>query len=97
MSRRPAAHRYEIDLHGLTVERAIRRLEQELTVCRARRTTPVLVITGRGFGSAGQQSVLGPAIEKWLRGARGGALGVVQCRRVQRGGALWVELSRAGD
>ncbi len=97
MSRRPLEYEYEIDLHGLTVARALRRLKDELYTCRARRTTPVLIITGRGWGSPSGKAVLGPAVEAWLRGPDGAALGVVQCRREQRGGALLVQLSAPGD
>ena len=83
----------EIDLHGLPVERALARLEHELVFCRARRISPVLVITGRGWGSAGGRSVLGPAVRSWIEGASGRALGVRECRPTARGGALWLRLS----
>lgn len=99
MSRRrdPAPPKYEIDLHGMTVARATRRLEQELYTLRVRRETPVLVITGRGWGSPSGKAVLGPAIRAWLESPAGAALGVVRCHPVQRGGALVVDLSPPGD
>jgi len=84
---------HEIDLHGLDVPRALARLEQELTFCRARRISPVLVIAGRGWGSAGRKPVLAPATRAWLAGPAGRALGVVECRPTGRGGAFWVRLA----
>ena len=85
---------YEIDLHGMGVATALSRLEGELTLCRARRMTPVLVITGRGWGSEGGRAVLAPAVKSWLDGDLGRALGVVECRPQHRGGAFWVRLER---
>ena len=85
---------HEIDLHGLDVARALARLEQELTFCRARRISPVLVIAGRGWGSSLGKPVLAPAARAWLEGPAGRALGVVDCRPTGRGGAFWVRLAR---
>ena len=82
----------EVDLHGLTVARALARVEAELTYCRARRLSPVLVITGRGWGNPDGRSRLGPAVRAWLEGREGRALGVLECRVVSDGGALWVRL-----
>ncbi len=82
----------EIDLHGLGIERARARLEEELTFCRARRLSPLLVITGRGWNSPGQKPVLGPVLSAWLKGPAGRALGVAECRSTSAGGALLVSL-----
>lgn len=82
----------ELDLHGLSVAQAKRRLEQELTLCRARRLSPLRVVTGRGWQSPGGRPVLAPAVRAWLEGPEGRALGVRECRVVARGGALWVRL-----
>ena len=90
------AWRHEVDLHGCTVESAQRRLLGELTRCRATRCSPVLVITGKGFGSAGGNGVLGPAMERWLKGPDGRSVGVTSVRAVRSGGALEVVLQRSG-
>jgi DNA-nicking Smr family endonuclease len=86
----PAA--LEIDLHGCTVEQAQRRLRSELARARALRMTPLLVVTGRGFGSPGGTARLKPAVEAWLRGVEGRGFGVRVVRETARGGALLVEL-----
>jgi DNA-nicking Smr family endonuclease len=88
----PWAH--EVDLHGCTVEGAERRLLGELTRCRAARRSPVLVITGRGYGSTGGTGVLGPAVRRWLEGPRGRELGVARVREERSRGALVVEIER---
>lgn len=85
---------HEVDLHGCTVESAERRLLAELTRCRATGRTPVLVITGKGFGSHGGQGVLGPAIKKWLNGPGGARVGVSGLRSLRAGGAYEVALTR---
>lgn len=84
----------EVDLHGHTVDAAKRRLLQELTRARALRMTPVLVVTGKGLGSAGGSARLRPAIEAWLRGADGRALGVRTVRDAAKGGAFLLEITR---
>ena len=86
----------EVDLHGLTVARALKRLEEEFTFCRAGRISPVLVITGRGWGNPDGRSRLGPAARTWLEGREGRALGVRECRVVHDGGAIWVRLEDSG-
>ena len=88
----------EIDLHGLDVARALRKLEAELVFCRARRISPLLVITGRGWGSSGGKGVLFPAVRKAIE-QRAAEFGVVECRPAAKGGALWVRIDpdRAGS
>jgi DNA-nicking Smr family endonuclease len=81
-----------VDLHGLTVERALRRLAQSLHAARVRGATRLLVITGRGFGNLEQRPVLRRAVEAWLAGAEARGLGVVAHARTHKGGALDVRL-----
>lgn len=88
------ARRHEIDLHGCTIEAAERRLAQELARCRAGGVSNVLVVTGKGHGSFAGRARLGPAVERWLRGAEGKAHGVTQARWLRRGGALEVSISK---
>lgn len=84
----------EVDLHGMRVEQAIRHLTGELTFCRARNMTPVLVIVGKGWNSPGGKPVMGPAIVKWLRGPEGRNLGVRDCQPTRGGGAYLVRIER---
>jgi DNA-nicking Smr family endonuclease len=92
------AHREEpsdsesVDLHGLSVEQALRRVAQALHAARVRGRTRLLVITGAGWGNPDQKPVLRPRVEGWLRGPEGRALGVKDVRRVHRDGALDVLL-----
>jgi DNA-nicking Smr family endonuclease len=81
-----------VDLHGLTVELALRRVAQALHAARVRGRTRLLVITGAGWGNPDQKPVLRPRVEAWLRGPEGRALGVKDVRRVHRDGALDVLL-----
>jgi DNA-nicking Smr family endonuclease len=83
---------HQIDLHGLSPEGALRRLEQELHASRVRGRERVLVITGRGLGNKKGKPVLRGYVETWLAGPAGRRLGVRGFRRESRGGALEVEL-----
>jgi len=94
MSRSDPTPALEVDLHGHTVERAKRRLLQELTRARALRISPVLVVTGKGFGSAGGSAKLRPAVEAWLRGPDGRAVGVLGLTDAGKGGAFLVRIGR---
>ena len=94
MSPHPAL---EIDLHGCTVESATRRLLQELTRARALRMSPVLIVTGRGMGSLGGTSRLGPAVKGWLKGPEGARLGVGSIQNTAGGGALLITLQRPSE
>lgn len=85
----------EIDLHGCTLEAAVRRISGGLARFRATGRTTVLVITGKGYGSAGGRPVLAPGIERWLRGQEAQALGVAGHRKVRDGGAFEVSIVRA--
>ncbi len=81
-----------VDLHGLSVEKALRRVAQSLHAARVRGRTRLLVVTGAGWCNADQKPVLRPAVEAWLRGPEGRALGVKDVQRVHRDGALDVRL-----
>ncbi len=86
----------QVDLHGCTVEGAKRLVSLTLTRCRAGRRSPLIVVTGRGFGSHGGNGVLKPAMLAWLRGDEARALGAGQVREIRSGGALEVSVLR-GD
>jgi len=97
MSRRPDPNPLpELDLHGMGVQRARRRLQQELHASRVRGQAGLRVLVGRGWGSPGQRPVLGPAIEAWLKGSEARALGVRSFARSQLGGALDLRLGPRG-
>lgn len=83
-----------VDLHGLTVEQALRRVAQALHAARVRGRERLLVITGAGWGNPDGKAVLRPRIEAWLRGPEGRSAGVKDVRRVHRDGALEVRLQR---
>lgn len=83
-----------VDLHGLKVEQALRRVAQALHAARVRGRERLLVITGAGWGNADGKAVLRPRVEAWLRGPEGRAAGVKDVRRVRRDGALEVLLQR---
>lgn len=78
----------EIDLHGLGVEQALRRVAQELHAARVRGLTRLVLITGAGWGNRDQKPVLRPRLEAWLRGPEGRAAGVKDVRRTRGNGAL---------
>lgn len=82
----------EIDLHGLTVPQALRRVAQELHAARVRGLSRVVVITGAGWGNRDQRPVLRPALEAWLRGPEGRAAGVKDVQRSRGDGALELAL-----
>lgn len=82
-----------VDLHGLTVAQALRRVAQELHAARVRGRKRVLLVTGAGWGNRDQKPVLRPRLEAWLRGPEGRALGVKDVQQAHRGGALDVRLA----
>lgn len=88
---------HEIDLHGCSLESAVRRLGAGLARCRAAGRSPVLVITGKGHGSPGGRPVLGPGIDRWLRGHEARGLGVTGVRQIRSGGAFEVSIQRSRD
>ncbi|MFT4540836.1 MAG: DNA-nicking Smr family endonuclease [Planctomycetota bacterium] len=85
---------HEIDLHGLRVAQALRHLKLRLTVCRSMSIPRVRIITGRGWGSPGGKARLKPAVEEWLLGPEGRALGVREISEASQGGAWDVMLTR---
>jgi DNA-nicking Smr family endonuclease len=82
----------EVDLHGLGVEQALRRVSQALHAARVRGHTRLLIITGAGWGNPDGKPVLRPRVEAWLRGPEARAAGVLDVRRVHREGALEVRI-----
>lgn len=56
----PAVH-----LRKLTVDEALQRLESQLRGFAGRNVREVLVVHGKGQGSVGGVSVLGPAVRDW--------------------------------
>lgn len=87
----------EFDLHGLTLERATQRLQQDLYMARARGARSVIVVTGRGWNSHGGQSILRPGLKRWLQGPDGKALGVHSLESIAKGGAWRVHLLPVGQ
>jgi DNA-nicking Smr family endonuclease len=82
-----------VDLHGLTVEQALRRVAQALHAARVRGRKRLLLITGAGWGNPDQKPVLRPRLEAWLRSPEGRALGVKDVQRAHRDGALQLRLN----
>jgi len=82
----------EIDLHGLGVEQALRRVAQELHSARFRGLKRLIVITGAGWGNRDGKPVLRPRLEAWLRGPEGRAAGVKDVQRTRGDGALDLRL-----
>ena len=72
----------------------MRRLQGGLARLRAAGRPTVLVITGKGYGSALGKPVLAPGIERWLRGQEAKALGVAGHRKARDGGAFEVSIQR---
>lgn len=87
----------EVDLHGLTRDEALSRLEQFFAGSVRRGLRTVLVITGKGVNSPAGP-VLKGAVEAWLQG-RGRAMiaGFSEAPRDKGGsGAFVVVLKRTG-
>jgi hypothetical protein len=84
----------ELDLHGKTLEEAIRMVQNFLLVCHGRRLRHVLIITGRGRNSGAAGPVLKDAVYRWLelngkRFARGFTRAPA---RLGGEGAIWITL-----
>ena len=56
----------EIDLHGLYVEEAVRKLEERLAVCRRNNAAQLVVIVGRGNHSKDNVAKIKPAMQKLI-------------------------------
>ena len=99
--RLPAARRLhetpqdEVDLHGMRVEEALRRLTGFLVSARSARLRTVLVITGKGLHSDDGRGVLKEAVERWLRDQGQGRVRAFQeaPRTLGGSGAYLVHLS----
>lgn len=94
---RPGPPPRRIDLHGLSRDQARRRAVQELHASRVRGEARLVLITGRGHGSRTGEPLLRDALETFLRDGPGRGLGVTNVVRVDRGGALQVDLSLPGQ
>jgi DNA-nicking Smr family endonuclease len=88
----PAEPPAELDLHGLTVAEAQKRLELFLHAARVRALPAVRVITGRGIGNPSGQPLLRERIEAWCRSPAGRERGVRHVERAAKGGALDLRL-----
>jgi len=90
----PEQPSYEIDLHGMTGDQAVRETHQRLLQIRAgRMSCKVRIITGRGEHTHDGVSVLGPAVESWLQteGRRVASVSDVQWARDH--GSLLVQIT----
>ncbi|MEL6431254.1 MAG: Smr/MutS family protein [Planctomycetota bacterium] len=83
-----------VDLHGMTVDAALRRAAAELTRCRAGGARTLVLVTGQGFGSHGGRARLRPELERWLKGADAKRLGASSYRVLPQKGALEVTIQR---
>jgi Smr domain len=81
-----------VDLHGLSPDAALKRLEMFLHSARVRGLKQVAVVTGRGLSNATGKPVLRERIEAWCRSPLGRARGVGQVERISKGGALKLAL-----
>jgi hypothetical protein len=84
----------ELDLHGKTLEEAIRMVQGFLLVCHRQRLKHVLIITGRGHNSGSAGPVLKDAVFRWLE-LNGKRFAKGFCRapaRLGGEGAIWVTL-----
>lgn len=88
-----------LDLHGMTAEEALERLERFLVDARTAGARTVLVITGKGRHSPGGVGVVRGRVEAWLA-RRGRGLGVVEFapapERLGGGGAYLLRLGKRG-
>ncbi len=87
---------FEVDLHGLRPDDALRRVEREIHTCRVRRIDRLKIITGRGWGNLKQQPILRPKVERWLAGPEGRRLGVLEFEVADDGGSLVVRIRGGG-
>ncbi|MGI9336478.1 MAG: Smr/MutS family protein [Gammaproteobacteria bacterium] len=56
----------DLDLHGMTVEAAVKALARFVSDCRMQSTRCVRVIHGKGFGSPRGEARVRPAVASWL-------------------------------
>ncbi len=84
----------ELDLHGLSPDRALDRLRLFLHASRVAGESKVIAITGAGRSNATGAPVLRSRVEAWLAGETGKSLGVGHVERVAKGGALSIQIRR---
>jgi DNA-nicking Smr family endonuclease len=58
----------ELDLHGMTSDKALMRLKSFIEGSRRKGLKCVLIVVGKGNHSEGGKSVLHPIVETWLKG-----------------------------
>src|SRR5580765_8111519 len=87
---------YEVDLHGLRPDDALRRAAREIHSCRVRRIDRLKIITGKGWGNLKQEPILRPKVERWLSGPEGRRLGVLDFEVADDGGSLVVRIQSLG-
>ena len=58
----------ELDLHGMTSDKALMRLKSFIEGSRRKGLKCVLIVVGKGYHSEGGKSVLHPIVETWLKG-----------------------------
>lgn len=85
-------HQAELDLHGLRVEDALRRVDIFLTDCHQRGLRKVLVIHGKGLHSERGEAVLPRAVRLHLQSHRLTGRLLYPPRKYGGRGALWVML-----
>lgn len=56
-----------LDLHGLTQEESVRRLDLFVRNAFVARMSRLVIVTGKGHHSKGQRGVLRPLVEGWLQ------------------------------
>ena len=84
----------ELDLHGLTLAQAKRRMSAFLEYMRGRQVSCLRIIHGKGHSSSGKNPVLRPNVRVWLSHHRD-VLAYSEARGVDGGsGALYVLLRR---
>jgi len=84
----------ELDLHGKTLEEAIRMVQNFLLVTHRQRLRHVLIITGQGRNSGAAGPVLKDAVYRWLdlNGKPTVRSFARAPARLGGEGAIWVEL-----
>ncbi|KLI23403.1 Smr/MutS family protein [Brachyspira hyodysenteriae] len=61
-----AVPKERLDLHGLTSERALIEIKHFIYECKKNKTSPILIIHGKGFGSENRIPVLKNLVEYYL-------------------------------
>lgn len=61
-----ASPKERLDLHGLTIERALIEIKHFIYECKKNKISPILIIHGKGFGSENRIPVLKNLVEYYL-------------------------------